>query len=434
MLETRTILRYDIHNKYIISAQGCKNKLIFCEGFMRAAGIICEYNPFHTGHARQLSELRLRLGEDAATVCVMSGNYVQRGGFAVVRKHVRAEAAVRGGADLVLELPVPWATASAEGFARAGVDILSSTGVTDTLVFGSECADTGRLVRAAEALCSKELTPLLREELKTGDTFAHARQRAARRLCGDDADVLDDPNDILGVEYCKALRVTESNMEPMALERFGAAHDAGAAGGYASASELRRRLCAGEDAGEYLTADMLRLYGAEAAAGRAPVRLETVERAILSRLRMMSEEELAAFDEGGEGLYHRFYDASRSAAGVEELLDAVKTKRYAHARLRRLLLSAYLGITPEDRTADVPYIRVLAMNDKGKSLLRRMRKTASLPILVKPADVRKLSPEARRLMELEARATDLYTLAYPDIRQSGGGSEWRTDPVIIKED
>ena len=401
---------------------------------MKTAGIIAEYNPFHTGHAWQLAELRRALGGDAAVVCAMSGNFVQRGDFAIVRKHTRAEAAVRGGADLVLELPLPWATASAETFARGGVEVLAGTGVVETLAFGSECADTERLVRVADCLLMKGFAAALREELARGDSFAAARARAAARFCGADAAVLGNSNDILGVEYCKALRQCGGGIEPLALPRVGAAHDApAAADGFASASGLRARLLRGEDAGAYLTPDMLRLYASERAAGRAPVRMEAVERAVLSKLRAMREADFAVYDEGGEGLYRRFYDASRTAVSVEGLLRAVKTKRYAHARLRRLLLASYLGVEPSERREKVPYLRVLAMNETGKRLLHEMRDKASLPILVKPAGVRELPADARRLMEPEARATDLYALAYPDLTQGGGGSEWTTNPVIVKE-
>lgn len=391
---------------------------------MQVAGVICEYNPFHTGHAWQLAELRRRGA--AAVVCAMSGNFTQRGGFAIVRKHVRAGAAIYGGADLVLELPLPWATASAEGFAKGGAEVLAATGVVDTLAFGSECADAGRLARVADALASDAFVTALKSELDKGDSFASARQRAAETLCGADAAVLASPNDILGVEYCKALRGTP--LAPLALPRMGAAHDGDPTGKYASASYLRAHMDA---AASYLTPDMRRLYDAERAAGRAPVTMAAAERAILARLRTMREADFAAYDEGNEGLYHRFSDAARRAASIDELLDAVKTKRYAHARLRRMLLAIYLGILPAERPAQAPYLRVLAMNDKGKSLLHEMRRAASLPVLVKPADVRELSPEARRLMELEARATDLYALAYPDLTQSAGGSEWRTGAVIV---
>ncbi len=405
---------------------------------MKIVGVIAEYNPFHTGHAWQLAELRRRFGAETAIVCAMSGNFVQRGDFAIARKHVRAEAAVCGGADLVLELPLPWATASAENFAAGGVSVLAATGLVDTLAFGSECADSACLMRVADCLLSEGFAAALRGELSAGDSFAAARQRAAARFCGADAAVLEAPNDILAVEYCKALRRHGSKIEPLALPRTGVAHDSAEAGEYASASLIRDLILGKNETGSsdlparYLTPDMLRLYESEAAAGRAPVRLETAERAILAKLRTMGEDDFAAFDGGGEGLYHRFYDASRTASGINALLDAVKTKRYAHARLRRLLLAIYLGVTPEERKQSIPYLRVLAMNDKGKYLLHEMRKTATLPILVKPADVRKLSADARHLMETEARATDLYALAYPDLAQSAGGSEWTTDPVIVE--
>ncbi len=399
---------------------------------MRKIGIVCEYNPFHTGHAAQLAALRRSFGDDTAVVCAMSGNFVQRGSFAVLRKHMRAAAAVRGGADLVLELPLFWAISSAEGFARGGAEVLAGTGVVDTLAFGSECAETEKLVRVADCLLSDGFAPALKKELAAGDGFASARQRAAETLLGENAPCLGTPNDILGVEYCKALRRMKSGIVPLALPREGAGHDGAPTGGIASASHIRELLLAGEDASAFLTPDMRGLYEAECAAGRAPVRMETAERAILARLRAMDEDELAAYDEGGEGLYHRFYDALRTAASLTELLDAVKTKRYAYARLRRFALAAFLGAKPQERPDGVPYLRVLAMNDKGKYLLHEMRKKASLPVLVKPAYVRRLGESAQRLMALEARATDLYVLAYPDLARSGGGSEWTTDPVIAE--
>ena len=395
---------------------------------MHVVGVICEYNPFHTGHAWQLAELRRRLGEDAAVVCAMSGNFVQRGDFALLRKHVRAEAAVRGGADLVLELPLPWAISSAEGFAAGGVGVLSGTGLVDTLAFGSECADADRIGRTADALLSDAFSAALRAELAQGDSFAAARQRAAERLIGADAAILASPNDILGVEYVKALRRQGSAITPLALPRVGAAHDGGA-GEHASASHIRGLLLGGEDAAPYLTPETAALYAGECAAGRAPVSAAQAERAILARLRGMTESELAPYDESGEGLYHRFYDALRAAPGVEALLDAAKTKRYAYARLRRMLLAVYLGVRPADRPERVPYLRVLAMNDTGKGLLHAMRKTAALPVVVKPADARELSADAARLIEQEARATDLYALAYPHL--SAPGDEWRIGPVIV---
>lgn len=398
---------------------------------MHTVGVICEYNPFHTGHARQLAELRRRFGAETAVVCAMSGNFVQRGEAAVLRKHVRAEAAVRGGADLVLELPLPWAVSSAEGFAQGGAEVLTAAGVADTLAFGSECADTERLLRAARTLLREDFPAALRAELSKGDSFAAARQRAAARFLGAEAAVLRDPNDILGVEYCKALLRLGSPLRPLALPRFGPGHDGGVAGDYASASEVRERLLCGENAARFLPPETLSLWEREHRAGRAPARLENGERAVLAALRRMGEEDFARYDEGREGLYHRFFDASRRAKSIAELLSAAATRRYPLSRLRRMLLSIYLGLSPPERPERTPYLRVLAMNDQGKALLHEMRSRASLPVLVKPADVRALSPEAVRLMETEARATDLYTLLYPDLSQAEAGGEWRTGPVIV---
>lgn len=186
--------------------------------FMRTAGIISEYNPFHRGHAWQICELRRRLGAETAVVCAMSGSFVQRGDFAVMRTHARAEAAVRGGADLVLELPLPWAIASAEGFAAGGVGVLAATGAVDTLVFGSECGDTETLKAVTAALESESFAAYLRQGLQEGVSFAAAREAAARKLLGEKAAVLAQPNDILGVEYCKAIARQAAALMPSWLQ------------------------------------------------------------------------------------------------------------------------------------------------------------------------------------------------------------------------
>ena len=174
-----------------------------------------------------------------------------------------------------------------------------------------------------------------------------------------------------------------------------------------------------------------RVYEAEEAAGRAPVFRENAERAMLARLRSMTEADFARLDEGREGLYRRLYETSRSACSIEALLDETKTRRYARTRLSRMVLWAYLGLEPAAFPRQVPYLRVLAANGRGRELLGRMRKCAGLPILTKPADVRELPPAAGELFRQEVRATDLYTLAYPDLFAAAGGTEWREGPVIL---
>lgn len=397
---------------------------------MRTAGIICEYNPFHRGHAWQIDALRAQLGADTAVVCAMSGDFVQRGDFAILRAHARAEAAVRGGADLVLELPLPWAISSAEGFAAGGVGVLAATGAVDTLVFGSECGDTETLRAVAAALESNAFAALLRQRLTEGTSFAAAREAAARELLGDRTAVLAQPNDILGVEYCKAIARQNAVMEPLALARKSVGHDGGAVEGFASASHIRRLLTNGGNAAEFLTPESADIYARECAAGRAPVTMANAERAILARLRALTEADFAACDSGGEGLYHRFYDAVQHETSIEDILAAAKSKRYAHARLRRLLLSAFLGLTAE-LPARIPYLRVLACNERGREVLKTMKTTAAAPILTKSAQVRRLDADAQRLFALTARAEEQYTLAYPSLAAAKPGSAWTTTPVIL---
>ena len=412
---------------------------LFCHrfevDFVQAAGVIVEYDPMHKGHVHLLREIRRLLGPDTAVICAMSGDFVQRGDFAIVDRRARAGAAVQSGADLVLEVPLPWAAASAERFADGGVQVLLGTGVVDHIAFGSECGDADALSEVAACLLSDAFQEELRRGLTAGHSYAACRQKAAERILGPEkAALLESPNNILGIEYCKSLLRRDSLVQPLTVPRVGAAHDAlDTESAIASASAIRALLRAGEreTALSRMTPAMRAAYEKEEAAGRAPVLRETCERAILARLRSMTEADFATLDEGREGLWNRLYDASRTAAGVAEILEKAKTKRYAYARLRRMVLWAYLGLTPAAFPAEVPYLRVLAANAVGRELLARMRKTAEVPVLTKPADVRRLGTEARELFELEARAADLYALAYPDLSAASGGSVWREGPVIV---
>ena len=279
---------------------------------MRAAGIIVEYNPLHSGHLRLLEAGRAALGPDTAIVCVMSGNFVQRGDFALLRKHARARAAVESGADLVLELPLPWAVSSAEGFADGGVQALAATGLVDHLLFGSECGDAAALERVAAALLTLDFRERLRRELPGAASrarrsaravsFAAARQRALAGLVPPaDAALLASPNNILGIEYCKALLRQKAPLRPVTIRREGSAHDGALApGAHPSASGLRSLLRQGkrEEALALLPPAMALAYEAEEAVGRAPVFWENSERAMLARLRSMTEADFAACGTG----------------------------------------------------------------------------------------------------------------------------------------
>ena len=216
---------------------------------MTAAGVVAEYNVFHRGHAWQLEELRRRLGPDIAVAVCMSGNFVQRGDFAIVSKHARAEMALRCGADLVLELPAPWSSGPAERFALGAVGILAGTGVVRYLAFGCECGSLEPLQRVAESLDSGLYHTELRRFLSQGMTYAAARQRALGHagLAGSAAQRLSQPNNALAVEYLRALAPLGGGIEPLALPRVGAGHDSLEPGPYLSASAIRARLLAGGD-------------------------------------------------------------------------------------------------------------------------------------------------------------------------------------------
>ena len=335
--------------------------------------------------------------------------------------------AVSCGADVVLELPTAWAMATAETFAKGGVQLLTMAGCTH-IGFGSECGDAALLQRVADTLLSPDLQADIRLELAAGVTYAAARQKAVETRLGDAASVLRQPNDTLAVEYLKACRQFEVDITPIVMRRVGAGHDGAPSQGYASATYIRQLVRQGKGASafSFMPEAAAAVLARELAAGRV-TDSRHVERAVLARLRQMTEEEFAAYDGGGEGLYHRVYDAVRRCATVEELLAAVKTKRYPAARLRRLVLAAWLGLPKAPET--VPYARVLAANETGRALLRQMRR-AGRPVLTKAADVAALGLSAEALFRREAAYTDLYTLAYDDLPQSRPGSDWRLTPVM----
>ena len=373
---------------------------------MEVAGIVAEYNPFHAGHAFHVAQTRRQLG-DCAVAAVMSGNFVQRGECAVLDKWARARSALAGGVDLVLELPTVWAVSSAETFARGAVGLLAATGVVTHLSFGSECGAVDKLRQAAACLDSPGYAQALRRFLDAGLPFALCRHRAAEELLGPElAGLLAGPNNNLGIEYLRALDALGGGIRPLTVRRQGAGHDGGEHPEYPSASCLREKIRAGELDGEN------------------PAAMERGERWVLSALRGMDEGAFAALPDCGEGLSHRLYRAARQGVTLEEVFGLAKTKRYAHARIRRAVLWAALGLRERDRPPAPPYLRVLGATERGRALLREMKGRAALPVITKPAHGRGIP-----LLELEGRCTDLYQLC----REKPGpcGLEWTTNPVMI---
>ncbi|MBQ7543247.1 MAG: nucleotidyltransferase family protein [Clostridia bacterium] len=388
---------------------------------MYTAAVIAEYNPFHNGHAYHLQKTRAA-GVDAV-IAVMSGSFVQRGEPAAFSKWARAEAAVRCGADLVLELPVYWATAGAQRFAQGAVSVVKHTGLAQMLSFGSECGDADRIARAARIVDNLKIPESL---LRSGMLFAKAREEAVRALDSEAAELLRMPNDTLAVEYAVAAERCGFRTELLAVKRIGM-HDGVPESGFASASHIRANLSS-PDVLSYCPAQSAEVLCREMRDGRAPASLRCMERALILRLRSMSAEQIARLPDVSEGLENRILDAAKRASSMEELLASAKTKRYSHARLRRIVLSALLRIDSADIPQDVPYLRVLAIGRRGKELLHEMKQTADIPIITNPSQIDGSDDAAARTFLAEYRASEVYAMLLPRIIPSG--SE-RTQPVFV---
>ena len=329
---------------------------------MQITGIICEYNPIHLGHQKQISLLK---AEGHAVVCLMSGNYVQRGHPAIFNKMLRAEAAVRCGADLVLELPVNYALSSAEGFAAGGVSILSQ--LCDHICFGAETADREALMLTAKALLQTEFSEKLRAHLDAGSSFPAARQAAVADL-GLDSRILETPNNILAIEYCKAILSQSSSLLPIPVYRPGSYHDTVASATDPSATAVRKLICSNMPWHNFVpdaATDIFRHAQIHS--------LTNGEQAILYKLRTMTDKDFAALPFGSEGLWRKLMHACRENATVEEIITATKSKRYTRTRIDRMILCAFLGLTEDALYSPAPYCRVLAFNDTGRSILATHR-------------------------------------------------------------
>ncbi len=344
---------------------------------MKTIGIICEYNPLHNGHKKQLNHIRAIYGADCGIVCLMSGNYVQRGHPAIIDKQARAKAAILSGADLVLELPVTASLSSAEGFAAEGVRILSS--ICDSLCFGAEIAQSNLLMHTAEYLLSTQFSQQLRVELEKGVSFPAARQ-AALESAGMDGSLLSSPNNILAVEYCKAILSQNSSMNIMPICRQGDYHDLVANMENPSATAVRSLMLEGKPWQPYIPHEALAAF--ENATHHT---LAAGERAILARLRCMTESDFEALPFGSEGLWRKLMYAINQYANLEEIITAVKSKRYTRTRIDRMILCAYLGITQEQLTQQAPYIRVLALNSKGGRILKSARENGEFINIGQPS-------------------------------------------------
>lgn len=370
---------------------------------MARIGIIAEFNPLHLGHKYLIDEAK----KCGTVVCAVSSNFVQRGDTAILEKRIRTKMALNCGADLVLEMPVCYSMSTAQNFALGGVAALMAAGC-DTLMFGSEAGDSDILLQTAEVLLSEDFSQKLSDNLKSGITFAKARQIAAEE-CGADIGILEGANNNLAIEYIIASKKLGAQMTFKTVKRQGCDHDSGEInGGYASASFIRDKLRLGDMAftKEFMPKEAFDLINRDEISDIT--RLET---AILAVLRTKTIEDFKNLPDVSEGIENKLFSAVRVATTLEEVYNNVKSKRYTLARIRRMTLSAFLGLDNEFFLKTPEYVRVLGFNKTGEEIIRERRKVSKMPLILKATEIKALSPTAQKMLELENKATDLYMLS-----------------------
>lgn len=405
---------------------------------MKTAAIISEYNPFHNGHKYLVEKAR----ENGAThiTAIMGGNFLQRGECAVTDKYTRAVAAVKGGVDLVLELPTVYAVASAESFAKGAVETLERSGCVDELCFGAETESIEKLRCAVDITQSDEVLAVCKKYIKQGHSHPRAMQAAAAELnclngeLSNAAEILSKPNNTLGVEYIRALNGLSSEINPIAFERTAVDHNSDlTCGEFASASKIRE-LILNKDKSffNYIPVATGEIIKQQIQMGLCPAAIKNGDRAILSVLRRMTAEQLSELPDVTEGLENRIFKAVRESTSVEETVSKVKCKRYTYTRISRVIVCAYLGITKELSKIKPQYIRPLAFNQKGSEILKDMKKKSSLPIIMSvKKDKQKLSENGKLLFEKDILASDLYRLLTPKVYPCS--DDYYTGVIVVKD-
>ena len=398
---------------------------------MKIAGIIAEYNPFHNGHQYQIHQTRRVTGADAV-VCIMSGHFVQRGDCAAADKWTRAHAALLGGADLVLELPVYYSLAVAQLFAFGAVCTLDALGCVDFLSFGTEASDLSVLSFLAEKLaCEPDKIEQEVQKYLDGYTgYPAARQKAIVSLYGVDATILETPNNMLALEYLRQLFLQKSVLKPVGIQRLKAAyHDITIASEIASASAIRNALEHGDSIQNTVPANVYTLYEQMRSSGIFPVFTKQFDQMLLSALRRSKPEDLSGILDMPHGFENRILELANKAGTIEELVELCKVRQYTRARIQRLLFAALIGIPDMGYAVPPSYVRVLGMNPIGRTVLSKMRETCRLPIITKTASFP--AKDTNPLFRLDCRSTDLYNLAYSRPEHRGGGKDFTTSPIIL---
>lgn len=382
------------------------------------SAVICEYNPFHNGHKYQLEQMKK---DSDAVICIMSGDFVQRGDVSVYDKFIRAKAAMISGADLVIMLPVIYSLSSAELFAFGGVALADSLGIVDSLYFGSECGNTDELTNAAKSLLFEpsDVSENIQKYLADGISYPSARAKAFSAYIA--PGLITEPNNILAIEYIKAIMRLESKIKPVTVTRHVVGHhDTKPSDGLASATAIRRLISDKNDFSKYVPCDVYELFKSAKTANA-----KELYPVLAYILRTKTSRELSEINEVTEGLENRLKASVYKCAGFSKIAEFVKSKRYTQSKINRILFSILLNIDKSMPRTMPEYIRVLGMNKKGMLLLSDIKRNTSLPIITKTADYKGLCTS----FETDILASDLYTVCQS---RPCFGHDYITPPIIMK--
>lgn len=374
------------------------------------AGIVAEFNPFHNGH-KFIIDCAKRDGHTVFTV--ISGNFVQRGETAIISKFERTKQALSGGADLVAELPCPWAMSTAQNFAYGAVSQLLALGI-DILYFGSECGDTEKLITAAKIINSSDFQEKIKARINGPVTYAALRQQILGETDPALSSILDGPNDTLAIEYISAAKKLNSDIKFKAVKRAGVGHnDTESFETFANASTIREKIKTRDF--DFIAKHMPQ-ESASILLSSDISYMKNIEIAVLSKLRSSKPSDFIDIPDVSEGLENLICSAAKEAGSLEELYSLIKSKRYTHARIRRIVMSAFIGLDNSFFKTEPPYIRVLGFKKDAISLIPSYPKK---PVVTKVSHIESLNEAAQKVFEIECRASDLYALSYNKPKKCG---------------
>lgn len=389
---------------------------------MNLTGIITEYNPLHNGHKYHIQATK-KLTECDGIICIMSGNFVQRGTPSIIDKWSRAKAALKLGADIIIELPLVFSLSSAEFFAFGAVNLLNSLGVINNICFGSECGDINLIYNLANVLCKEpyELKYYLKLYLSQGLSYPAARNKALMHIFSNESNIIETirhPNNILAIEYCKSLIKLNSTIKPFAITRIGSSYnDSNLCGNFSSASAIRKYLKDKKPI-ENLKG-MLPHCSFETLYENYSNCTLTFEDSIFNYIKykaLTSENKLENLPDVSEGLHNKIYNLLRNSNSYEELINSIKSKRYTYTRISRILCQYFIGFENYDikelRKTPPQYARVLGFNNRGREILRVLKKTSSIPIYTK------IPKSPNNMLGLDIQGTRAYSLINNSISQN----------------